>query len=117
MRKTVCFVAIAAALASTSAVGQKMGSASTRNYIEAAAQSDAFEMLEADTVLTQSADPQVRAFAQQMLRDHGQLGQALGQATASAGLEPPPMGAVGADQAPLLGALQSLRGPEFDRVY
>ncbi|WP_375383611.1 DUF4142 domain-containing protein [uncultured Sphingomonas sp.] len=117
MRKTVCLVAIVAALASTSAVGQKVGSALTRNYVEAAAQSDAFEMLEADTALTQSADPQVRAFAQQMLRDHGQIGQALRQATASAGVEPPPMGTVGADLAPLLGALQSLRGPEFDRVY
>lgn len=117
MRKTICFVAVAAAFVSTAAGAQKMGSALTRNYVEAAAQSDAFEMLEADTALTQSADPQVRAFAQQMLRDHAQLGQALAQATASAGLEPPPMGTVGADQAPLLGALQSLRGPEFDRVY
>ena len=117
VRKIVCFVAIAASLASTSAVAQKMGSVLTRNYVEAAAQSDAFESLEADTALTQSASPQVRAFAQQMLRDHAQLGQALRQATASAGLEPSPMGAVSADQAPLLGALQSLRGPEFDRVY
>ena len=117
MHTTTYLSALAAVLASTSVTAQKMGSASTRNYIEAAAQSDAFEMLEADTALTQSADPQVRAFAQQMLRDHGQLSQTLSQVTASAGLEPPPMGAVGADQAPLLGALQSLKGIEFDRAY
>jgi putative membrane protein len=97
-------------------MAQTGGSAQTRDYVDAAGQSDAFEMLEADTALTQSSDPKVRAFAQQMLRDHGQLSQALGRATARAGVKPPPV-SVGADQAPLLAALQSLHGAEFDRAY
>lgn len=98
------------------AVAQTEDSAQTRNYIDAAGQSDAFEILEAETALTQSSDPQVHDFAQQMIRDHGRLTDALGQATARAGLKSPPMG-IGADQAPLLAALQSLRGAEFDRAY
>ncbi len=117
MRKTIAFSLVAlAALALTPAVAQEAGSRLTREYVQAAGQSDAFEMLEANTALAQSSDPQVRTFAQQMIQDHGKLSQALRQATTQAGVKPPPM-AVGADQAPLLGALQSLRGSDFDRAY
>lgn len=103
-------------LAAAPAVAQEQGSAATRNYVQAAAQSDSFEMLEAQTVLGQSTDPQARAFAQQMIQDHGRLSTALRQAAAQAGVKPPVMG-VGADQAPLLGALQGLRGSDFDHAY
>ena len=92
------------------------GSRQTREYVEAAGQSDAFEMLEADTVLAQSRDPQVRAFAQKMIDDHARLAQSLRQATAEAGTKAPPMG-VAADQAPMLGALQNLKGRDFDQAY
>ena len=51
-----------------------------------------------------------------MLQDHSRLSNALQQATAKAGLMPAPMD-VGADQAPLLAALQSVKEPDFDRVY
>lgn len=109
-------IAALAILASSVALAQANGSRQTREYVQAAGQSDAFEMLEADTALTASGDPHVRDFAQQMLRDHGQLGQTLRQATAQAGVMPPPT-QMGADQAPLLGALQGLRGAEFDKAY
>lgn len=108
-------VAALASLASP-VTAQSMGSAATRNYVDAASQSDAFETLEADAALAQSGDPQVRDFAQKMLQDHDRLDQALRRATASAGIMPPPTG-VGADQAPLLAALQSLRGADFDHAY
>jgi putative membrane protein len=116
MRTVITSGMAALALLASPAAAQSMGSAATRNYVDAAGQSDAFETLEADTALAQSSDPQVRAFAQQMLRDHDRLGQTLRQATARAGIMPTPMG-VGADQAPLLAALQSLRGADFDRAY
>ena len=51
-----------------------------------------------------------------MIRDHTGTSQALRDATARAGLRPPPM-QVGAAQAPMLAALQSERGRDFDRVY
>jgi putative membrane protein len=116
MRTFAILGATALAVFTSSASAQAPGSAQTRNYIAAAGQSDTFEMLEADTALTQSKDPQVRAFAEQMLRDHAQLSQALSQAAASAGVMPPPT-IVGADQAPLLAGLQSLSGADFDRAY
>ena len=117
MRELILLTAaVLAVVASTPAAAQEAGSRQTREYVESAGHSDAFEMLEADTVLSQSRDPQVRGFAQRMLQDHRQLSEALQQATSRSGLKTPPMG-VGADQAPLLGALQSMSGPEFDRAY
>jgi len=115
--RTSAILGAAALMVLASPAGaQTQGSAQTRNYVAAAGQSDAFEMLEANTALAQSKDPKVRAFAQQMLHDHGQLSQSLSKAAASAGVAPPPTG-VGADQAPLLAALQGLHGAEFDRAY
>lgn len=120
MRTTLAIGAVAAivaaAFAAAPALAQQKGSRMTRDYVAAAGQSDAFEMMEAETALTQSSDPQVRAFAQQMLRDHGQTSQTLRAATQRSGLRPPPMG-LGADQAPLLAALQGVRGPAFDKMY
>lgn len=92
------------------------GSSETRNFVQAAAESDAFEIMEARSALAQSKDPQVLAFAQAMIRDHGETSRMLQAATKQAGLEPPPMG-VGAGQSPFLAALQSQSGPEFDRTY
>ncbi len=117
MRKII-LASTAAALISAAvpAAAQDTGSRQTREFVQAAAQSDQFEILEAQTVLTQSKDPRVLAFAQQMIRDHTATSQALRQATASAGLKSPPM-AMGDDQAHMLGALQSLRGPDFDKAY
>ncbi|MGI4733114.1 MAG: DUF4142 domain-containing protein [Janthinobacterium lividum] len=116
MRTPVLFAALATVIAAAPLAAQDKGSRQTRDYVQMAGQSDAFEMLEAQMALTQSSDPQVRAFAQRMLQDHGQTSHSLAQATAESGLKPPPM-SVGADQAPLLAALQSVREPEFDKVY
>ncbi|WP_217430898.1 DUF4142 domain-containing protein [Sphingomonas bacterium] len=107
---------LAIAAAGSAAASPEAGSKATRDYVQAAGQSDAFEMLEADTALTGSGAPQVRGYAERMIRDHAKTGQALRKATDRSGLTPPPMG-IGEDQARLLGALQSLKQPEFDRTY
>ena len=84
--------------------------ASTKDFVEAAAQSDHFEIVEAQTALAQTHDPRVRAFARQMIPAHTETSQVLQQAARRAGLPPPPMSLSG-DQQRLLGALQSQRGP------
>ena len=109
-------MAALAAAALAGAASADPGSAATRDYLAAAGQSDAFEMLEASTALTASRDPAVRSYAERMLRDHHATSAALAQAAARSGLKPPPAG-LGADQAPLLAALQSLKEPAFDRAY
>jgi putative membrane protein len=98
------------------AAAQQVGSRQTREFVQAAAQSDEFEIMEAHTVLVQSTDPQVRAFAQQMLQAHQQTSASLIQAATRAGLEPPTPG-LGGDQSAFLAALQSQRGADFDMTY
>ena len=113
--KLAAALLVGTAIASA-ASAQEAGSRQTREFVQAAGESDTFEIIEAQTALAQSSDPQVLSFARQMIRDHDETSRALQDATMRAGLKPPPM-AVGANQAPFLAALQSLRGPEFDRTY
>jgi putative membrane protein len=103
-------------LASASTGAQEAGSRQTREFVQAAASSDQFEILAAETALTQSTNSEVRAFAARMLQDHQQLGKAVRDAATRSGLKPPEM-AMSADQAQLLGALQSVSGNEFDTLY
>jgi putative membrane protein len=89
---------------------------STATFLQAAAGSDQFEITEAQTALGQSRNPQVRAFAEAMIRDHTADAEGLRQAAESAGLPPPKMAMTG-DQAKLLSGLQALRGHDFDADY
>lgn len=85
-------------------------------FAATAAQSDGYELAAAQDALAQSRNPQVRAFAEQMIADHEHTSAALQDAAKASGLQPP-RAHVGADQARLLAGLQSLRGSEFDREY
>lgn len=109
-------IAIVAAVTIAPAVAQPPGSRQTRDFVQAAAQSDQFEILEATTALAQSEDPQVRTFAQTMIEAHRQTSERLEQAVAKAGLEQPNPGISG-DQSMFLASLQSQRGPDFDKTY
>jgi putative membrane protein len=81
-----------------------------------AAQSDEYEIQAGQDAVIQAVDPRVRAFAEQMISDHAKSGLTLRRAAAESHLQPPPP-ALSSDQAMLLGALQSLRGSQFDRTY
>ena len=87
-----------------------------QEFAESVAQSDGYELAAAQTALAQSRNPQVRAFAGQMIADHENMARTLRDASKASGLEPPHPH-VGADQARFLAGLQSLRGDEFDREY
>jgi putative membrane protein len=107
--------AAAVALASA-ATAQPPGSRSTRDFVQAAAQTDEFEILEAKTALAESQNAQVREFAQQMITAHMQTSRELRALAMKAGLEPPNPG-VNGDQSMFLAALQSQRGTDFDKTY
>ncbi|MDB5819134.1 MAG: hypothetical protein JWQ11_2774 [Rhizobacter sp.] len=120
-RTLVCKVALGVSVAlmglsASTARAQDAGSRQTREFLQAVANSDQFEIVEAETVLTQSTNPDVRAFAMRMLQDHRQHAQAVEDAAGRSGLKPPEM-AMSADQAQWLGALQSVKGADFDRLY
>jgi putative membrane protein len=120
-RASICQVALGVSVAlmgltAPAARAQDAGSRPTREFLQAVANSDQFEIAEAQTVLTQSTNPDVRAFATRMLQDHQQHAQAVVDAAARSGLKPPEM-AMSADQAQWLGALQSVKGVDFDKLY
>jgi putative membrane protein len=85
-------------------------------FVASAAQSDNYEILAGRLILTQSRDQRVRGFAQQMIDHHTQTSATLAKATEAAGLPPPPK-TLGGDQQQMLGALQSMTGPDLDRAY
>ena len=87
-----------------------------QDFVAAAAQSDQYEIMAAHLAVVQGQDPRVRTFAEEMIRDHTRLAEALRQAAVSSGLPPPPP-AMSSDQAALLSGLQGLRGAEFDKAY
>ena len=82
----------------------------------AASQSDQYEIMAAHLAEVQGQDPRVRAFAQEMVRDHTRLNEDLHKATMASGL-PPPSSGMSSDQAALLSGLQGLSGAEFDKTY
>jgi putative membrane protein len=117
MRKAAAgLITASLGLAPAFADAQEAGSRQAREFVQASASSDQFEILAAETALTQSTDPEVRAFATRMLQDHRQLGQAVRDAAMRSGLKAPE-GAMSADQGQLLGALQGISGREFDTLY
>lgn len=107
---------LATVLIAAPVAAQDPGSRPTREFVQAATQSDTFEMMEAYAAVAESKDPAVLAFAQAMLRDHGQTARTLQDAASRAGLKPPPPH-LGNDQSEMLSALQSEHGPDFDRTY
>jgi len=68
---------LAAVLASVSAPAFSQTMMDSRTYRMMAAQSDAFEIASSQLALQRSRNPNVRRFAQEMIRDHGMTSQAL----------------------------------------
>lgn len=108
-------LAVLAVLSAPAAVLAQGPVPSPEDFAMAASASDTFEIVEAQYVLAQSTNGDVRSFAQQMLTDHGRTRAALEQAAAASGLHPPR--AMDADQARMLMGLQAQKSPELDRTY
>jgi putative membrane protein len=113
---TGSFAALICSLITSTSFGQEPGSRQTREFVQASAQSDQFEILEGYTALAESSDPNVRAFTQDMIETHQQTTDTLLRAAARAGLSPPNPGISG-DQSMMLAALQSARGANFDKTF
>jgi predicted outer membrane protein len=88
----------------------------TREFVQASAQSDTFEILEASSVLALSKNLQTRSFAQRMIESHSQSRDRLMAIVQQKGLSLPAPG-IGNDQSQFLAALQSQHGDSVDRTY
>ena len=113
--QTLVLGLMAATALSTGAMAQAPP-VTASDFAAAVAESDAYEIAAAQIVLTESHNPSVRDFAQQMVRAHLSMNAALVQAAARSGLKPP-AAIVGGELAPLLAALQGARGPDLDLAY
>lgn len=98
------------------AAAPEQGSRSTREFLQAAASTNAFERLETDLMMTGSRNAGTRAFAQRMASEHAASERSLADAATQAGLSTPKP-AMSEDQAHLLAALQGLNGPDLDQAY
>jgi putative membrane protein len=114
--RTAVIATLAAIGAVQPAASQTAIPPTPKDFAMVAAQSDQYEILAGRVAVTQSQDPRVRAFAQAMIDEHSRTSADLAKAVAASGLPPPPP-TIGSDQAPLLAALQSLRGADFDKTY
>jgi putative membrane protein len=112
--KSICLAA-ALALAVAPAWAQPKPP-SPDDFANAAAQSDQYEIQAGRVALIQAVNPRVKAFAQQMIDAHQQTSAALLGAVRASELKPPPP-IMGADQARMLSALQSMKGADFDKAY
>jgi putative membrane protein len=123
MRKTALTVTAAAlGLAScTSTDGMLLGlgarpSTETIAYMAEAAARDAYLRQAAQVALVKAQRPEVRAFAQQLIREHTQSSERLARAADKAALAPPPLPTLGPAQLQMLAALNAA-GSGFDRLY
>ena len=109
-------IALALAIGLQGALAQTPIPPSPKDFVMAAAQGDQYEILAAHIAEVQGQDPRVRAFAQEMIRDHARLTEDLRMAATASGL-PLPGSGMSSDQAALLSSLQSFRGADFDKAY
>jgi putative membrane protein len=109
-------VALAVSLGALGAAAQAPIPPNAPDFAMAAAQSDAYEIQAAHLALAQTQNVRVRSFAQTMIDDHTRTSASLRRAAMASHL-PPPLSAMSSDQAVMLGALQSLRGADFDKAY
>ncbi|WP_158915846.1 DUF4142 domain-containing protein [Caulobacter sp. S45] len=107
---------LAATVAAGSAAAQTAIPPTPQDFAMAAAQSDQYEIQAGYVAITQSQDSRIRAYAQAMIDDHNRTSADLARAATASGLPAPPP-AMSSDQVSMLAALQSLRGPDFDKAY
>ena len=116
-------IALALAGASTTAVAQTPpppppAEAKTQAmpYVMAAGQSDLYEINSSQVALEKSQNPEIRRYAEMLIKHHQKTTAATMKAAAKAGITPPPpMLAPGAVTS--VNELQTASAADFDRLY
>jgi putative membrane protein len=114
MKLNKLVVAVAGVLLSTAALAADL-SHRDKEFIKKATQAGKGEIAAAQVAQTQSSDPKVKAFAQQMIEDHGKAGDELAGIAQSKGVTPPADADSGHRK--LAAKLQKLQNEDFDRKY
>ena len=119
MKTLLALAAGAALFAGTGAYAQDPSSSaamSSTDYVMAAGKSDLFEIQEGRLAAQMGATARIKAFGQQMIRDHTKSTDMVVAAAKKSGMTPtPPM--LGPDQQAQIAQLKSAHGASFDRMY
>ena len=110
MKAAWCAV-LGIALAGTAAAQ----SHSDREFLEKASQGNVAEVELGKLALRKTTNPDVRAFAQHMIRDHRKLGEQMAPLIANAGIKPSV--SLNTEHQHLFKRLNGLPGTDFDKEY
>jgi putative membrane protein len=90
---------------------------SDSDYVHDAAILDMFEIQSSELDLQKTKNPQIRNFAERMIKDHGQSSQELTKLVQSANLDLAPPMELDREHAILLRDLRQSTGEHFERSY
>lgn len=91
------------------------GSDQDKQFIATASQSDLTEITLSKLALTKGSNPQIKAYAQKMIKDHTKLEAEMKPFADQMGV--PPATALNGEHQQLLDQLQGLSGAGFDKQY
>jgi putative membrane protein len=110
--KTAWVTVLLVAMGGAAAVAQSHGD---KEFMEKASQGNVAEVELGKLALKKSTNPEVRAFAQRMIKDHQTLGKKMAPLMAQAGVQPSI--SLNTEHQHLFNKLNGLSGAEFDKEY
>lgn len=113
--RSVLFLALAGISGSALAADADRAAPDTRTFIEKAAVNGMAEVEAGKIALSKSQHPEIRSFAERMVKDHMLANTELSGIAASKGIETPTT--LDAEHQAQLDQLASKSGAEFDRAY
>jgi putative membrane protein len=121
MNRTILFVVAAAAMGlsgcvSTPAPTSMAMMTSTAQFVPTATASNTFEIESSRIALRKSRDPEVRRFANQMIRDHSRAARQMVASARSAGIAAPPA-ALDSRHQTMVDQLAAAPAGQFDALY
>jgi putative membrane protein len=113
--KSLLFLALAGASAATIAADAERNPPAPSVFVKKAALDGMTEVEAGKMALDKSQDPQIREFAQRMVKDHTKANTELESIAKAKGLTPPKT--LDAEHKAMVEALKSKSGQEFDHAY
>jgi len=131
MTRTLLLAAVAVVLSACSSMGMSPGgmmggpapmgpmaapTPPTAAYLDAAAQSDLYEVTSSQLAIMRTQNPDIRRYATRMIDHHTMTTNTLLTASRAAGVAPPPT-VMGPEKRAMVQQLQAQTGMNFDRLY
>jgi putative membrane protein len=113
--KSILFLALAGASTAAMAADAERTPPAASVFVKKAALDGMTEVEAGKVALNKSQDPQIRSFAQRMVKDHGKAGAELESIAKAKGLDAPKQ--LDTEHKAMLNSLEGKSGADFDRAY